>query len=410
MPRRFCLAASLSVLLLGAADSDPRWLELRRIANGAVRAGNFSQLRSTLGELKPLMPGNARNAYLEAVAEARLGNTSTALRTLRQWAEMSVMVDLTADPNFASLRGLLEFAEILHRVENSQKPVSKSSPAFTVAEPDLIPEDLAWDPQTKRFFISRVRQAKVVTGEGHEFARTPWSAFALRVDAKRRILWVTTAWSPHCAACDAGDKGKTALLAFELDSGSLRQRIESPVPGTLGDMTISKAGDLFVTESTNGAVFQLRQGANTFERLDRAGDFPSPQTPALSDDGKTLYISDYLRGLAAMELKSRDVRWLTPATGVATSGIDGLYVYRKSFIAIRNGTNPPRVMRFPLDLQAQATLEANSPSLGEPTHGTLVGNQFFFITNTGWGEYDEEGRKKAGSGPVVSSVRSIRLR
>lgn len=380
------------------------------MANTALRAGNFNQLRAALLEMKPLMPGNARNAYLLAVAEARLGNTAAALTALRQWADMGVVVDLKGDPNFASLRSLPAFGESLRQVEDNQRPVSRSGLEFTLAEPDLIPEDLAWDAQTKRFFISSVRQAKIVTGDGGEFARTPWSAFALRADAKRRILWVTSAWSPNCAACDAGDKGKTALLAFDLDSGSLRQRIESPVPGTLGDMTLSKSGDLYLTESTNGAVFRLRQGSSSFERLDEAGDFPSPQTPALSDDGKTLYVPDYLRGLAAMELKSRRIVWLTPAANVATSGIDGLYVFRKNLIAIRNGTQPPRVVRFPRDLQSQETLEANSPSLGEPTHGTLLGNQFFFITNTGWGEYDEGGRKKPGSAPVVSAVRSIRLR
>ena len=409
MSWRLLLATLLPVLVLYGADPDPRWLELRRIANAAVRAGNFSQLRTALLELQPLMPGNARNAYLMAVAEARLGKPAAALARLQQWADMGIVLDLAADPNFASLRVLPPFAEILRQVENNQKPVSRSSQAFAIAEADLIPEDLAWDPQTKRFFISSVRQAKILTGDGLEFARTPWAAFALRADTKRRTLWATTAWSSNCAPCETGDKGKTALLAFDLDSGQLKQRIESPVPGTLGDMTPSKSGDLFFTESTNGVVFHLREGNSNFERLDEAGDFPSPQTPALSDDGKTLYVRDYLRGLAAIDLKSRRIAWLTPAPNVATSGVDGLYVYRKTFVAIRNGTKPPRVIRFPHDLKSQETLEANSPALGEPTHGTLVGNRFFFITNTGWGEYDEEGRKKPGSALVVSAVRRIRL-
>ncbi|NDJ13504.1 MAG: hypothetical protein EBY17_20295 [Acidobacteriia bacterium] len=155
------------------ADPDPRWLELRRIANAAVRAGNFSQLRTALLELQPLMPGNARNAYLMAVAEARLGKPAAALPKLQQWADMGIVLDLAADPNFASLRVLPPFAEILRQVENNQKPISRSSQAFVIAEADLIPEDLAWDPQTKRFFISSVRQAKILTGDGREFARTP---------------------------------------------------------------------------------------------------------------------------------------------------------------------------------------------------------------------------------------------
>ena len=54
-------------------------------------------------------------------------------------------------------------------------------------------------------------------------------------------------------------------------------------------------------------------------------------------------------------------------------------------------------------------LEANTPGLGEPTHGTIVGNTFYFIANTGWEQYDDQGKKKAGSAPVESTVRKIPL-
>jgi hypothetical protein len=67
-------------------------------------------------------------------------------------------------------------------------------------------------------------------------------------------------------------------------------------------------------------------------------------------------------------------------------------------------------MRFSLDLRKQEVLEANTPGLGEPTHGTIVGDFFYIIANSGWGDYDDEGVKKAGSAPVVSAVWKIGLR
>jgi len=36
------------------------------------------------------------------------------------------------------------------------------------------------------------------------------------------------------------------------------------------------------------------------ERLDTEGEFASPQQPALSADGKTLFVADYLRGIGAL--------------------------------------------------------------------------------------------------------------
>ncbi len=61
-------------------------------------------------------------------------------------------------------------------------------------------------------------------------------------------------------------------------------------------------------------------------------------------------------------------------------------------------------MEFSLDLKRQRILEANWPGLGEPTHGTFVGEDFFYLANTGWDTY-----KKPNAPPVVSSIRRLKL-
>jgi hypothetical protein len=397
-------------LLLVSADSESRWRVLNHAARQAIQENNYAKLRATLVELKPLMPGNPRVTYNLAASEAKLGNPEAALAGLRNLAGMGLVYDLAADKDFSSLIGKSEFAAVLKRIEENKKPVTHSTPAFALAEPDLIPEDITHDPKTGRFFISSVRKAKILTGDGKEFAKAPWSVLALRVDAERRILWASTGWVPHCEGCDKAHKDRTALLAFDADSGTLKQRIDSPVKGLLGDMTISRHGEIYISEGIYGAVFRLPVGGKAFDRLDIPGEFPSPQTPALSEDEKTLYVPDYLRGIAAIDLASRAVRWLAPADDIALSGIDGLYVYRDSFLAVQNGTTPPRIIRFSLDLHKQEVLEANTAGLGEPTHGTIVGNSFYAIANTGWGDYDDQGVKKPGSAPVVSSIWKITLR
>lgn len=408
--RRLIASILVFALSLAAADPEPRWRVLNHAARQAIQEGNYVKLRETLVELKPLMPGNPRVTYNLAASEAKLGNPEAALAGLRNLAGMRLVYDLAADKDFSSLREKSEFAAVVKRIDENKKAVTHSTPAFTLAERDLIPEDIAYDPKTRRFFVSSVRKAKIVTGNGEDFAKAPWSVLALRVDTERRILWASTGWVPHCEPCDKADKDKTALLAFDADTGALKQRIESPVKGLLGDMTISRGGEILVSEGIYGAVFRLPVGGKALERLDVPGEFPSPQTPALSEDEKTLYVPDYVRGIAAIDLASRAVKWLIPADDIALSGIDGLYVYRDSFLAVQNGTTPPRVMRFTLDLRKQELLEANTPGLGEPTHGTIVGDSFYLIANTGWSDYDDHGVKKPGSAPVESSVWRITLR
>jgi sugar lactone lactonase YvrE len=398
-----------SALFLIAVDPEPRWAVLNRAAGQAIKAKDYAKLRDALRELKPLMPGNPRIVYNLAASDAVLGDPLAALAALRNLASMGLVYDFAGEMDFSSLRKSVEFAAVIKQIDANKKPVSHSTPAFTLPARDLIPEDIAYDAKTRRFFVSSVRQAKIIALDSGDFAKTDWPVLALRVDPKRRVLWAATGWAPQCARCDKTDEDKTALLEFDLDSGALKQRIESPVKGLLGDMTIGSSGELYVSEGIHGAVLRLRQGAKTLERLDVPGEFPSPQTPALSADEKTLYVPDYVRGIAAIRLSTGHVTWLKPSDDIALNGIDGLYLYRDSFLAVQNGTSPARIMRFSLDLHKQEVLEANTPELGEPTHGTIVGDAFYFIANTGWDQYDDRGQKKPGSNPVESTVRKIAL-
>ena len=402
------IAVTLSTLS-GADQPAPRWIALNRAARQALEAKDYSKLRDTLAELRPLMPGNPRLLYNLAASDSHLGQMERALAELKDLANAGLIYDFNADDDFASLRGSAGFASVLRQVEQNRKPTTRAVPVSTLPERDLLPEDIAYDGKTRRFLIGSVTKCKIVTADGRVFAKSDWPVMALRVDARRRILWAATGWLAHCQQCDAADRDKSALLAFHLDSGALLKRVDSPVKGLLGDMTISRAGDLFVSEGSYGAVLRLKGDSSTLERLDAPGEFSSPQTPALSSDERTLYVPDYVRGIAAMDLKARTVRWLQPAHDIVLSGIDGFYRYGDAFLAVQNGVNPERVVLFSSRLKKQEILEANTPGLGEPTHGTLVGGAFYFIANTGWNAYDDDGKKKPDSAPVVSQIRKIVL-
>jgi hypothetical protein len=219
------------------AEREPRWRELNLAARLAVQAKDHAKLREVLLDLRPYVPGNPRLVYNLAAAEAMLRHPDAALQELNGLASMGLDYDLAADPDFSSLRGRPEFQAILDRIAAAKKPVTHSTLAFTLAEHDLIPEDIAYDPKTRRFFVSSARRGKIVTADGKAFAKSDLPVMGLRADPARRTLWASTGWLPQCDTCRAEDKDKTALLAFNLDSGALKQRIESPVKGVLGDLT-----------------------------------------------------------------------------------------------------------------------------------------------------------------------------
>ncbi len=339
--------------VLGASGNDfeVKWRELNESAKGAVG----EKLKAALESMNELVPGNER--ILRALGRLPKEDWTRVTR-----------------------------AKLLAEIEGE----------------DWIAEDLVF--VGKEWFVSSVRRGMILENDGRAFAHAGMGVFALEVDRKRGLLWASVAWVPQCEVCRIEDKGKSALVAYDLKTGDEKHRVESPIGGVLGDMLVAPGGDVYVTNNSGGAVYRMMAGTLQLERLDEVGEFPSPQTPALSSDGKTLYVADYRRGIASIDLRTKTVKWLKPGPGVIVNGIDGLYVWGNSFVAVQNGVTPVRIVRFSLNLKKQEVLETKWEGFGEPTHGAIVGNEFCFIANAGWDAFEEDGHKKSGRGEVKSAL------
>jgi len=403
--------------------SEPDWHALNKRAGQQARAKDFAGLHDTLARLAPSMPGSPTIAYNFAATAARLGRAEQALGRLNQLADAGLWYDLAQDDDFASLAGRADFDALRERLAANRRAVGTPS-RLLAFEADTLPESLAWDARTNRLFVSSVRHCEIrvfeVSGRppagaarGRRFARLPSSAFALGLDAERHRLWATIATVPQADGCGEGAPSaeRTALLALDLRTGRVLQRVEAGVPGVLGDLLVAEDGTVFVTESAHGAVLRLRPGAKAFDRLDLPGDFVSPQTPALSPDGRTLLVPDYARGMGELALGACPcaARWPANGAGVFTAGIDGLVRDGPALVAIQNGTSPPRVIRFARDLSRQQVLESGTPGLGEPTHGIVVGRALWFISDAGWDRFDDAGRRKAGVPASHPELRRVDL-
>jgi hypothetical protein len=72
MRNRLVCSFAFTIMAL-AADPEPRWRELNRVAREAIQAKDYAKLRETLLQLRPLVPGNPRITYNLAASEAVLG-------------------------------------------------------------------------------------------------------------------------------------------------------------------------------------------------------------------------------------------------------------------------------------------------------------------------------------------------
>jgi hypothetical protein len=98
----------------------------------------------------------------------------------------------------------------------------------------------------------------------------------------------------------------------------------------------------------------------------------------------------------------------------ALNGIDGLYFDRGRLIAVQNGTSPERVVAFTLDpsytrIESETIIERSTSTLGDPTHGVVVDNDFYYIANSGWDAVDDHGNMKPGAKPSAPRMMRAQL-
>jgi hypothetical protein len=346
-------------------------------------------------------------AHLElARAHVHLKDLNAALGEVQAFAQMAQESELLDTlPDLAPLRAMPAFKTIREQAARNGRPIARSSLAFRVKDRTLLPEDIEYDAGTKRFFISSILQKKIVTatmqGDLADFASSPsgWPVLALKIDHAQQRLWATEVAMEGFDGIEPSAQGRSALLSYELRTGKLVSRIEGPRPSALGDLALTSDATLIASDGQHGGIYRVRRGENRLERID-AGDFISPQTVATAADGR-LIVPDYLRGLGVLTPDSRQVVWLPTDERHALEGIDGLYRTGNRLLAVQNGTHPGRVVFFSLNPKgtgviAEDIIERATPMLGDPTHGVIVEDSFYYIANSGWNVLDDNGKLKPG--------------
>jgi hypothetical protein len=409
-----------------ALGNDLSWIDQSAresaAANESCKAREYAACRDHLLQLRDLLDGRADVVYRLAKVEAALGHRAAALEALAVFADTGLtFADPASEPEFAPLHGEPRFRDALTKIAAARKPVSSSRIFTTLPENDLIAEDIAYDSVNRQFYVSSVRHRKILAvgmdGRAHDFIAESqpniWAILALGVDARRRLLWASTAAMAEGLGYTAADEGRSALLKYSLDSHALIKRYDLPrdAAHALGDMTLTSAGDVFVSDG-QGAVYWVDHAKDTIDLLVGPGTFRSPQTPALTPDGARLFVPDYTRGIGIVDLGTNHISLLGHAASLSLAGIDGLYLSGTNMIAIQNGTGPERLIRMRLDRDLTRvtnweTLEANWAGLGDPTHGVVVDGEFYFIANSGWDVLGANGALQPGKTFTVPSIRRL---
>lgn len=392
----------ICILLLAASLGADEVADSRRLqqeALAAYKSGDRAAFLTKVRAASLLRPQHPSLLVQFAVALAANGRHLESLNLLERVAAMGFVHPLT-DPELEPVRALPRFAAVAERMGANARPAGAAKREATIEQMGLIPEGMAYDAKKRRFFVSSVRRKTIFaidsTGRVTPFLTTaPWGVFGMAVDAKRNILWATTAALPQVDGFTKEDEGKSALLQIDLETGSIVDALRPGDKGAhhFGDVAVGPDGEVFVSDSGSPVVYRV--AGSVLEPYVR-GPFVSLQGIAPAEN--LLYVADYSKGLLVVDRRTRDVHAMRVPNDVSVLGVDGLYLLdRHTLIATQNGTTPNRIIRIRLTpnrlaVESVRTLAANLPGMGDPTLGVLAGKRFFFNANAQWNLFGEDGR------------------
>jgi hypothetical protein len=394
-----------AVLMLGMQSPAATQQSLAADARAAYDKADYKTFLEKTAAAAKLAPGDIWVVYNLARGQAITGKRAEAVKTLDTIASRRVRFDLAAEKDFVSLRDRVDFRQVAQRMEKlGGEKVSSSTVAFRIPEKGIVPEGVAFDSKTGAFFVGSIRKRKIVRvgpdGKASDFVPSGhdglYAVLGMRVDAARRQLWACSRPTEHMEGYGDDEIKGSALVEFDADSGALVRRRplpDDPKPSACDDVALGPDGSVYINDTDDTRLYVLKPGAEKLELFIDSSELGRPQGFAVSDDGKTMYVSNYRR-VMAIDTVSKAVRTVPAPAEFPLNGIDGLFYVPGALYAIQNGIEPHRVVRFALSsdgsrITGGRILEMNNPLFDEPTLGIVAKDAFYYVADSQGGKFLE---------------------
>ena len=398
MPKTLLACLCLALLgprIQGQENALTQFQKHRRAAVEAQRKGEYGPALENYLRLLEMVPEKPDIHYQVAIVQAKLGDTQKALGSLKKALLLGFPME-ELDRSFDALKGSPAFQEVETLFESQKKPVGDSRVAFTIPEKDLLPEGIAYDPGEDCFYLGSLWKNKIIKvgreGKAADFTEEKQdglrSVAGLKVDAERRILWAVSLVSPPWSGSTPEEAGWSAVFKYNLRNGKLIKKYEFENKGTphlFNDLAITRAGDVFVTDSIQNEVYAIFQDSDSLESFFRSDEFMYTNGITLGSDDRTLYVASPGNGVYRIDIPSKECRLVSHPDTMTLSGIDGLYFFDNSLVSVQPSLN--RVSRYYLNAEGDSVerleiIEARNPLFNFPTTGTIAGETFYYIANS----------------------------
>jgi hypothetical protein len=395
--KQFLLFLSFMLSTLLSAQSQ------RELYNSSVKAYEakdyvtFLKLTKTLDSVRPFHPTFTYNL---ASAYALNGKTDEALAVLKKVVLMNNKTEFEKDTDFSSLQNTEGFKAVLALKATQSEMVAQSKKVVALSETALHPEGLTYLEKAKIWLASSIHKRKIVAFDIKSGVCSDWlktegmlSVFAMKADAKEQYLWVATSAMPEMENFDKALDGKAEILKVDIKTKQIVKRFAIEGNHVFGDLLVTKNNVVYVSDSAKPMLYKIENDEiKPFVSFENEG--LNLQGIAMNDKEDKLFVADYLKGIAVIDIKTLSKTWLTLPEGTIGKGIDGLVFYQNKLIAVQNGVTPIRLTQFNLntkqtEIEGYKILDNNRPEFDEPALATMVGNKLYFFANSPWKAYDK---------------------
>lgn len=379
-------------------------VQQQKMYNASLRAykskdyKTFLELAQKLDSLRPFHPTYTYNL---ASAYALTNDSDKAIATLHKLVLMDNTSAFETDADFKSLQEYDGFKAVVALKEAQNTKMATSKSVVTLSEKELHPEGLIYLSKSKTWLASSVRKRKIVAFDIKTGQCKDWfnyektlAVLALKADANEQFLWVATAALPQMENFDKKLNGRAEVLKIDIKTKQVIKAFAVDGIHVFGDLIVAKNGVVYVSDSSKPLVYKIENDAIS-EFVSFETDGYNLQGLAFNEQQNKLFVADYLKGIAVIDIATKTKTWLSFPDGTTAKGIDGLVFYKNALVAVQNGAKPIRVTQFQLNalqdtISGFKIIDNNRPEFNEPALTTLVGAKLYFFGNSPWNAYDKK--------------------
>ncbi|MFA8342605.1 MAG: SMP-30/gluconolactonase/LRE family protein [Rhodothermaceae bacterium] len=374
----------------------------------AVGKKDFAKATKLQKERCDISPTNPYEQYCLARAYALNKETDKAFNYLEKTLLMEgkFLLNLKADKEFYNSFNKKKIGDFLQKAKKKLVSVGKSETAYIIKDKKLIPEGVAYDEVTRKLYISSIYKRKIVcidkNGKVTDFKTSVEDGLlgvvGMEVDPVRRHLWVCSGYYSNNKIYEIENTSdrETRIYKYNIDNGKLLGKFAfaNGERGFFNDVTISKTGDAYFTDTHRTNVYKIPFGSSEIKLFFSDKNMFFTNGITISDNGKNLFVASHT-GIRVVDTKTGKGKLIKHSDEITLTGIDGLAFYKNTLIA-HQGFALGGIMQYKLNethdkVISRKKLDMFNPLFNIPTTGEIVGDKYFYIANAQVRSFDKNG-------------------